>query len=175
MKFAICAGHGGRDPGVVIDGIKESDVAVELRDMVATELRALGHTVVTDRSPLIRNLELAKSMMLIPGTDCAIEIHCNGSNNPTATGVEVLALPKHKARAQALAGAVAAVLSLPLRGDKGFQPQTVSPHGSLGFVRVGGMILETFFLSNPKDYQQYWRNQVYVAEAIANTLADFKG
>ena len=146
-------------------------MAVVLRDAVAALLKDKGHTVVVDGNALMRNLPLVKSMLLVPGADVAIELHCNGSDNASATGVEVLSLPKYKLRAQVLAKAIADVLGLPLRGVKGWQDQSISPHGTLGFVRAGGMIVETFFLTNPKDFETYNRNRARVAEAIAGALA----
>ena len=173
MKFAVCAGHGGGAPGVVAQGVNEADVAVWLRDSVAANLRAMGHTVSVDSSALMRNLPLAKSIMLVPGTDAAIELHCNGAINTGATGVEVLSKLKDKARAQALAQAIAGAIGLPLRGDKGWQDQSISPHGTLGFVQAGGLIVEVFFLTNPKDWAAYQQNRWRVAGAISDALTKF--
>ena len=49
MIITVTAGHGGRDPGAEAPtGQTEAALMVELRDIVASKLRAEGHTVRTD-------------------------------------------------------------------------------------------------------------------------------
>ena len=48
MKFLIAAGHGAGDPGNMAAGLSEAALMLELRDIVALKLRALGHDVITD-------------------------------------------------------------------------------------------------------------------------------
>lgn len=183
MILTVTAGHGlkplgGFDPGATtmvktgawkFERVSEADLMTELRDIVASKLRDAGHTVRTDGARL-QNLPLAKAITLVPGAAWAIELHTNSVASPGATGVEVLSLPKHKGRAQALAMAIAAVLGLPLRGESGWRPQSASPHGSLGFVGAGGMVVETFFLSNPGDLAAYQAKKWMVASAIVQVM-----
>ena len=46
--FVVTAGHSNTDPGAVANGHKESDIACDMRNMIASKLRALGHKVFTD-------------------------------------------------------------------------------------------------------------------------------
>lgn len=168
--LTVTAGHGGSDPGAVAGPVCERDLMTELRDLVALKLRADGHTVKTDGARW-QNLPLVHALTLVPGSDWAVELHTNASTIPAATGVEVVAMPKDKARAQRLAQAIAKVLNLRVRGDAGWIDQTVTARGRLAFVRAGGMVVECFFLSNPVDLAIYQDRKWLVASAIADVMA----
>ena len=50
-KFVITAGHATvdkPDSGAVYNGVKESELMTEFRNIVALKLRQRGHTVITD-------------------------------------------------------------------------------------------------------------------------------
>lgn len=174
MKLTVTAGHGGNDPGAVRGELNERDLMARLRDIVALKAREAGHTVRTDGAGW-QNLPLVHAMTLIPGSDAAIELHTNAHGNPLAQGVEVIALPKDKARAQRLAQAIAQVLSTTVRGDKGWIDQSQSARGRLGFVRMGGMVVEVFFLSNPLELDKYIARYWRVASAIVQAVSqDFE-
>lgn len=170
MKFTVTAGHGSGDPGAVANGVREADLVTELRDILSVKLRAGGASVKTDGNPL-QNLPLVHALTLVPGSDWAVELHTNASENPAARGVEVVSLPKDKARAQALAKAIAGVLETNVRGDGGWIDQAQSARGRLAFVRCGGMVVELFFLSNPVELVRYQDRKWLVASAMAAVMA----
>ena len=171
MRLTVTAGHGGADPGAVANGIKEADLMAELRDIVALKLRQMGHQVRTDGERW-HNLPLAHALALVPGSCCAVELHTNAAASASATGVEVVAMPSQQAKAQQLASAIAGVLGLRLRGDGGWIDQTQTARGRLGFVRVGGMVVEVFFISNPDDLARYQQRKWLVASAIASAMVE---
>lgn len=170
MTFTVTAGHGEGDPGAVYAGHTEADLMAELRDMVAGRLRDMGHEVRQDGIGKV-NRALTYAMTLIAGSRCAVELHTNAAANPAATGVEVIALPAQKAKAQQVAQAIARELGLKLRGMGGWIDQTMSARGRLGFVARGGMVVEVFFLSNPEDLASYMLRKEAVARAIAEAMA----
>lgn len=169
MRITVTAGHGSSDPGAVAHGGNEADLMTDLRDIVAHKLREMGHDVKTDGARL-QNLPLSHAITLIDGSDCAIELHCNASTNASATGVEVVSLPKDKPKAQRIASAIALTLDMKLRGDKGYIDQNQTARGRLGFVRAGGMVVEVFFISNKSDLETYQARKWLVASAIANEI-----
>ena len=169
MNFTVTAGHGDNDPGAVAGKLTERDLMAELRNLVAAKLTALGHTVRVDGKGL-QNLPLIHALTLVPGAAWAIELHTNAAVNPAATGVEVVAMPGDKGRAQRLAIAIADVLGIRVRGEGGWIDQTQSARGRLAFVRAGGMVVEAFFLSNPGDLERYLDRKDKVAEAIAAVM-----
>ena len=167
--ITITAGHSDKDPGAVANGEIEQSLMTWLRDCVAHKVRLAGHDVRTDGGKLL-NLPLAHALLLVPGSDCAIELHCNASANQTATGVEVVAMPRDKAKAQRIAKAIADVLGMRLRGDNGWIDQAQTARGRLGFVRAGGMVVEVFFISNKEDLHTYQQRKWLVASAIAQEV-----
>jgi N-acetylmuramoyl-L-alanine amidase len=170
MKFTITAGHGSGDPGAVAKtGETEADLMQELRNILAAKLRDMGHEVKTDGARW-QNLPLVHAMTLVPGSHAALELHTNASENPAATGVEVVSLPEDRELARSVARTIAHTLELPVRGAGGWIDQSQTHRGRLGFVRVGGMVVEVFFLSNPGDFAKYDARKWLVASAIARVL-----
>ena len=172
--FVITAGHSDSDPGAISPtGVTEESIAEEARDMLASALLARGHAVLMDGNPG-QNLPLSAAMALIGRGAIAVELHTNSASS-TATGVETISLPKHKALSQALSKALSDALGLRLRGDKGWIDQSQSARGRLGYVSAGGIIVELFFLSNPNDYAAWQAKKTRAIEALADVLVDHYG
>ncbi|WP_434777705.1 N-acetylmuramoyl-L-alanine amidase [Neisseria sp. Ec49-e6-T10] len=169
MKIVITAGHSNTDPGAMARGLKESELVADLRNIVASKLRAFGHTVITDGEGK-NNLPLNQAIALIKQGQVAIELHFNAAESKTAKGVETIALPKNKALSQKLSNAVAKVLNTTVRGENGFIDQSKSARGRLGYVNAGGLILEVCFISNPQEMAEYQAKKWLVASAIADVL-----
>ena len=174
------AGHSEKDSGAVTkkDGklIKEADLAVKFRNAVL-------HYLQQDKSIITRtdgygktNLSLNDAAKLIDGADLSIEWHLNASSNPTATGVETIALPKDKVLAQKISSVVAQAFELKLRGQDGWVDQSESARGKLLFVSKGGLIGELGFISSTKDLEafesRYWVAAKAVAEVMIEYVAD---
>ena len=169
--IVLTAGHSDVDPGAVGNGQTEAGIARELRNIVASKLRSMGHRVITDGEPAV-NKPLRDAIALIPQGKVAVELHCNAAANPAAGGVECISLPKDKALSQRLSRAVARVLELRVRGDGGWIDQSKSARGRLGYVQAGGLILEVFFISNPAEMAVYQARKWLVAQAIADVLRE---
>ena len=169
--IVLTAGHSDYDPGAVGNGQTEAGIARELRNIVASKLRAMGHRVITDGEPA-SNKPLRDAIALIPQGRVAVELHCNAAASPAAGGVECISLPKDKLLSQRLSRAVARVLELRVRGDGGWIDQSQSARGKLGYVNAGGLILEVFFISNPDEMAVYQARKWLVAQAIADVLQE---
>jgi N-acetylmuramoyl-L-alanine amidase len=170
MIITVTAGHGARDPGAVAaTGQTEAALMLELRDIVASKLRALGHTVRTDGG-WRENLPLPYALTLVPGSDVAIELHTNAATNPTAHGVEVVSLPAQRELARTIARRIAHTLGSSVRGAGGWIDQAQTARGRLGFVRAGGLVVECFFISNPAELARYEARKWMVGTAIAEAL-----
>lgn len=177
--IVITAGHGIRngrtDSGAVAkDGTTEASIAVDMRGIIKYYLERSGITVLTDGVGK-ENKSLADAVKLIGRGAVAVEIHTNASANANAKGVEVLSLNKDKPLAQKIAAAIGGVTGFSLRGDKGWQPQSISPHGRLAYVSGGGLIVELFFISNPTELAVYREKRWLIGKAIARVLAEHVG
>lgn len=170
----VSAGHTnvqGQDRGVGAGRFVEGVEAVRLRDTIAAVLRDQGLSVLEDGADGI-NDPLKKALELARRADSAIELHFNASSNSTATGIEVLAKPRHRGLAQKIAGAIKTATNLSLRGgDSGFKADNSGQHHRLAFCEAGGMIVEVCFLTNPSDMNAYEENLEAVARGIADVLA----
>lgn len=169
MVIVLTAGHSANDPGAVAGGHTESDLMLELRDLTADMLRARGYVVIEDGADG-ENLPLRYAISLIRQGALAIELHTNASNNPAARGVEAISLPNLRGVSRVLAQRVAQALGTRVRGDGGWIDQSRSARGRLGYVNAGGVILETFFISNPDERLRYLDDPQSVAEAIADAV-----
>ena len=172
MKFTVTAGHSDKDPGACANGYKEADLALWLRNTIASKLRQLGHTVQEDGTDN-QNQPLTTAITLIPKADKAIEIHFNAAASALACGVETIALPKDKSLAQNISSAIACTLGTKLRGDKGFIDQSKSARGKLGFVSNGGLIVEVCFITNKAEMDSYQDRKWLVASAITRVLDEW--
>ncbi len=170
MKFTITAGHDPVKTGAAYFGHKEHELMTWLRDAVADILRDRGHQVKTDGARW-QNLPLVHAITLVPGADVAIELHTNAFESPKAAGVEVVSMPAQKEVARTIARRIAHTLEIPVRGAGGWIDQSDTARGRLGFVRAGGLVVETFFLSNRSELDKYLDRKHLVAAAIAESLA----
>ena len=67
--------------------------------------------------------------------------------------------------------AIAKVLGTTVRGgDGGWKPENSGQHSRLAFVSGGGIILETFFITNEDELATYDRNKEKVADAIIEAI-----
>lgn len=169
MIITLTAGHSDKDPGACRGHFREADLMEDLRNRVADRLRSRGHEVRTDGTGAY-NLPLPEAIKLIDGSAIAVELHTNAAENPAATGVEAVALPSDRYRAQHIAAAVSKVLGLPMRGHKGWIDQSATHRGRLGFVVAGGIILECFFLSNTEDLKAFINETDNLAIALADAI-----
>lgn len=174
-SITVTAGHGGSDPGNTWGGFHEADLMDELGHLVALKLRQAGFDVRED-GPRGENWPLAKAVKLVAGSVVAIELHTNASTSPSATGVEVVATTDNRPLARSLANAIGGVLQIPVRRDGGWFDvmQLQRDRGFMpGFVRAGGLIVETFFQSNAAELARYQERKWLVASAIARELETY--
>jgi N-acetylmuramoyl-L-alanine amidase len=172
----ISAGHTNNprsDRGAVGNGFIEGDLAVELRDAVARRLRDRGLSVLEDGADGI-NDPLTKAIALARKVEIAIEFHWN-AGPATATGIEVLAKPRHKKLAQEIAVSLCLTTGIKLRGDKGYKLDSSGQHHRLAFCEAGGLIVEVCFISNAADMRAYRENFSDVVEDLASEIATAAG
>ena len=172
----LSAGHSTVDPGAVGQTfdpatgkkvpLKEADVAVEMRNIVAHYCAAAGLTFETDGKGS-ENIPLNQAVVKARKHPIGLEFHCNASDNKTAAGVETLSGPKDMALGSAICIAIAGAMGIRNRGAK---PENAGQHHRLAFVQAGGIIVELFFISNPSEVATYQSKKWLIGKAIADVV-----
>lgn len=168
--FTITAGHSNVDSGAIGFGRKESDIAVDMRNMVTLYLERAGFTVVNDGDGK-DNKALADAIRLIKQSDIAIEFHCN-AGQPSAKGIETLAKIKHSKLAKILSKAIHDETGWVLRREDGWY-KDANEHHRFGFVRNGGLIVELFFITNKAELALWDSKKWLIAKSVANALIEY--
>jgi N-acetylmuramoyl-L-alanine amidase len=184
-KIFISAGHSnkpGKDQGAAGNGFIEGQLAVELRNLLVSELKSLGITPVGDADSNVLKDSITFFKNLTAKDSIVLDIHWN-AGPPSATGVEVLIpsenSPVEKNLAKDLADEISKTLSIPLRGAHaglaGVKTESDSHHGRLGWMRLTGenVLLEMCFISSKSDMESYQKNKIVVAKNIAKILYDY--
>jgi N-acetylmuramoyl-L-alanine amidase len=174
-KIYLSGGHSTdpkEDRGASGNGFIEGVEAYKLADAVYTNL--LGRkNVVLDKEDTILKETLAAFGRLIGSKDIAVEFHFNASDNPSATGVEVLVPAPPSALEQLIATDLSATISkvLGIR-DRGVKTEAQSARGKLGWMRMNceNILVEVCFISNLNDMKQYKLHFNTLANNIASVL-----
>lgn len=181
MKY-ISAGHcniagPNYDSGAVgINGKKEADETVKMRDAVIGRLNTMGYTDIVQDA----NGESLKEYLrrIATGNGSVVcEFHFNAFNGK-ATGVEVLvqedADKMDLACAKELAACTATATGLPLRGT-GVKSEAESHRGRLGLMREQGIVVlvEICFIDNADDMDKYDAAFDSLATGYATILAKY--
>lgn len=157
----ISAGHCNTpgpnyDPGAIgVDGRKEADETVKMRDQVIYYLRKRGASFIQDQSGESLKQYLKR---INTGTGSVVcEFHFNAANGK-ASGVEVLVQSDSdkmdKACAKEICHISASYMNIPNRGVKS---EADSHHGRLALMREQGIVvlIELCFIDNEIDMKSY--------------------
>lgn len=165
----VSAGHSHTDPGASGAGVREADIVLEFRDLLAKALEARGVPFRRDGQEG-ENLPLSQAVKMAADADIAVEFHCNAFGNPSVSGVETLSRPEHLELGARICEVVSETLGIRNRGAKG---ESSGQHSRLAFISQGrGIIVELFFISNPDDVAKYQRRKMALAEGLADMLEE---
>lgn len=175
-KVFLSAGHSPKEPGAAGNGYKEELLAIEFRDLLTTELKALGVNPVLDDNQNALSKTLAYFKNLTATDSICVDIHWNASDNPLATGTEVLVPLQYSSfeynLATVLANEIKNSIGTKLRGTNGVKTEADSHHGRLGWMRLTGenILIEMCFISNAQDMDKYQKNKNKLAKNLAVIL-----
>jgi len=181
-RIFISAGHGGTegagiDPGIIAGDTTEAREMILTRDLVVTELRSRGFEVfsVPDDLSLAQTIAWINARAL-PG-DVALEIHADGSSNPTVRGATVFYIANNEQRkSHAELMLLALLRRVPQLPSRGARPDTDAGTGMLSFVRqivVPSLQMNLGFLTNPDDRRILQTQRRDVALGVADGLASW--
>lgn len=168
------AGHHLKDPGAIgVNGRKESEEAMEFRNLVNEELRRLGKSVIQDDD----RETLGQYLGRINPTDkdAVVEFHFNAFNKKVS-GTESIVADDANQRSldfgAEMSAGFAKIMGIP---DRGVKRESQSARGRLGLMRKKGAVIlhEIGFIDNPVDMAAYDRNKVNLACFAAKLIAKY--
>ena len=177
-KLFLTAGHHNKDSGAVGNGYKESELNIELRDLITQRVKELNASieVYNDDDDLTLGQVIANVIETATSQDVFVEIHFDASDNASASGTTALvannAGDKSKALAKELVDLNASILGIKNRGVKS---EADSHRGKLGMLHTKAIsvLMEIAFISNPKDMELYQEHKHWLADDYARTLIKY--
>jgi N-acetylmuramoyl-L-alanine amidase len=147
-KIYIDPGHGGRDPGAVGNGMRESDINLEVARLVGGILENSGVSVnysrADDNSPASR-WQPANTWE----ADFYISIHVNAAGGTGAETFIAATKPSDRAFALAVNDTYAAEMGLRNRGVKLDTQTHIGSLGALRNARMPAILIELAFIDSP--------------------------
>lgn len=167
------AGHGGIQPGCVLDGVLEKDITLAVALLTAEKLRTMGVTVILTRETDM-DVSLEERCRIANDADAAlfVSIHCNSFEDTSISGFE--GYYHDSADGKRLAEYImnaADALSIKTRNVKDENYQVLRD------TAMPSALMEIGFLSNPNERAELqtadYRNTI--AQAIADGIARMLG
>ena len=87
-RIVIDPGHGGDDPGIVVDGVAEADLTWDLASRLDGRLSALGVRTWLTRGPGVSRSDAERADLANEvGADVVVSLHVDGFASPHANGI----------------------------------------------------------------------------------------
>ena len=174
MGKIICidAGHGGKDPGAVGNGVIEKNVALKTALAVGELLKKQGFEVVYTRtSDVFVNLNERCRIANAKDADLFISVHVNSATNTDAKGTETLCYSKN-GFADVVQKSLVSALKTNDRGVKERKDLAV-----LNGTKMTAVLLELGFLSNADEAKMFKQESFYstVANAVVKSVCSYFG
>ncbi|UJW59213.1 N-acetylmuramoyl-L-alanine amidase [Bacillus sp. A116_S68] len=167
----VDAGHGGSDPGAIVDDISEKDIALDVSLKLQSALENEGATVVMSRTEdsYIEVGERA-DMANTSGADLFISVHANAFTSSSVNGSEVFySSQTHADNSRQLAQAIQSQFVNGLnRADRGVVDRNLTVITELD---MPGILIEPGFMSNDSDLDMLLNQQ---DELVAHIVKGFK-
>lgn len=171
LLIAVDPGHGGKDPGALIEGYKEKDinlsVALKLRDILTKN--GIDVIMTRDKDKTV-DLQQRCDIANQAHANYFISIHCNSFQDPSASGTETYAYPGSvdgRNLAQYVQNEIVKMLGTKDRGVK-YEKFYV-----LKYTDMPAILVELAFMSNPHDLKLLLEKDDLFAEAISRGLENF--
>ncbi|SFP85578.1 N-acetylmuramoyl-L-alanine amidase [Amycolatopsis arida] len=87
-RIVIDPGHGGPDPGIAVQGVREADIAWDLARRLEGRMKATGMEALISRGPRQCPAEADRAAFANEaGADLFLSLHCDRNASPLAQGV----------------------------------------------------------------------------------------
>ncbi len=171
----VDAGHGGRDPGAVANGVREKDIVLPISLILGQSLQSMGYTVYYTRTNDVEiDLEPRVALAERVNADVFVSIHANSlaSLNSAVNGVETF-----HARGSTLGRELASYVQSQIIASTGANDRNAKAAGFYVLARTSmpAILVETGFVTNPREAANLSdpNYQKRMAEAIAKGIDQF--
>ena len=172
MKVFLDAGHGGKDPGALGNGLREKDinlsVALKIGDILKNHGVDVGYSRTTD---VFVELQDRTTMANNFGADVFVSIHCNAFGDSSAQGVETYSYPgSMSGRDLAKAIQDSIIASGVYTVNRGIKTANFAV---LRQTNMPAALVELAFITNPQDAGILRNRQDDLALAVARGILDY--
>ncbi|NMF58911.1 N-acetylmuramoyl-L-alanine amidase family protein [Pseudanabaena yagii] len=171
----VDAGHGGRDPGAVANGVREKDIVLPISLILGQSLQSMGFTVYYTRTNDVEiDLEPRVALAERVNADVFVSIHANSlsSLNSAVNGVETF-----HARGSTVGRELASYVQSQIIASTGANDRKAKAAGFYLLTRTSmpAILVETGFVTNPREAANLSdpNYQKLMAEAIAKGIDQF--
>lgn len=173
-KVFLDAGHGGKDPGALGNGLKEKDITLPVTLKVGNILKEHGVTVGYSRTTdvFLELSDRAKKANSF-GADIFVSIHCNAFNKSTAKGVETYSYPNSTKGAK-----LAKLIQDSVISEKLYTVNRGTKTANFAVLRETNMpaaLIELAFITNSQDAEILKNRQDELAVAVAKGILYYLG
>lgn len=171
----VDAGHGGRDPGAVANGVREKDIVLPISLILGQSLQSMGFTVYYTRTNDVEiDLEPRVALAERVNADVFVSIHANSlaSLNSAVNGVETF-----HARGSTVGRELASYVQSQIIASTGANDRKAKAAGFYVLTRTSmpAILVETGFVTNSREAANLSdpNYQKLMAEAIAKGIDQF--
>ena len=168
-KVFLDAGHGGKDPGALGNGLREKDINLSVALKIGNILKNHGVNVGYSRTTdVFVELQDRATMANNFGADVFVSIHCNAFHDSSAQGVETYSYPgSMSGRNLAKAIQDSIIASGVYTVNRGIKTANFAV---LRLTNMPAALVELAFITNPQDADILRNRQDDLALAVARGI-----
>ncbi|MEV8436290.1 N-acetylmuramoyl-L-alanine amidase [Actinosynnema sp. NPDC051121] len=156
-RIIIDPGHGGEDRGVVVDGVSEADVMLDLARLLEGKMAATGMEALLTRGPNHNPDEGERARFANEaGADLILSLHSDRNSSPLASGVATFHFGTGNGTSSTVGEALAGFIQREIVARTGLLDCRTHPKtwDMLRMTRCTAVRVEVGYLTNPGDRQR---------------------
>ncbi|MCC8247615.1 N-acetylmuramoyl-L-alanine amidase [Saccharothrix luteola] len=156
-RIIIDPGHGGEDRGVVVDGVSEADVMLDLARLLEGKMAATGMEALLTRGPNHNPDEGERARFANEaGADLILSLHTDRNSSPLASGVATFHFGTGNGTSSTVGEALAGFIQREIVARTGMLDCRTHPKtwDMLRMTRCTAVRVEVGYLTNPGDRQR---------------------
>ncbi|WP_367133884.1 N-acetylmuramoyl-L-alanine amidase [Saccharothrix sp. HUAS TT1] len=156
-RIIIDPGHGGDDRGVVVDGVAEADVMLDLARLLEGKMAATGMEALLTRGPNHNPDEGERARFANEaGADLILSLHADGNSSPLASGVATFHFGTGNGTSSTVGEALAGFIQREIAARTGMLDCRTHPKtwDMLRMTRCTAVRVEVGYLTNAGDRQR---------------------